>query len=53
MNSFKYNSNRTFIAIQPHHLNALRYFDKLYDPLLNENIEIFYIFRKDSEMENY
>lgn len=44
---------KDIIAIVPHYFNSLKYFDKLYDNLFEENIEIFYIFKKDTEMKYY
>ncbi|MFX1391960.1 MAG: CDP-glycerol glycerophosphotransferase family protein [Promethearchaeota archaeon] len=53
--------NNDLIVVCPHYIGVLKYYDKLYLPLLKENIEIIYLFRIRKnrkleiikEMENY
>lgn len=44
---------KDIIVISPHYINSLKYFDKLYDCLISENIEIIYFFPNNKEMEKY
>jgi len=37
------------ICVVPHYINSMLYFDKIYTHLINENIEIVYLFKKDKE----
>lgn len=41
------------IFIVPHYINSLNYYDKLYDYLLEENIETIYLFGENIEMVKY
>ena len=45
--------NTSYVAIVPHYLNSLKYFDKLYKHFLLEKIEILYLFPPKEEMKNY
>lgn len=41
------------IVIRPHYINSLKYYDKLFPFLLEENIDLVYVLKRDNEMENY
>ncbi|MFX0141421.1 MAG: CDP-glycerol glycerophosphotransferase family protein [Candidatus Hodarchaeota archaeon] len=45
--------NEELIAVCPHYIGSLKYYDKLFLPLLKENIEMIYLFRNNNEMEEY
>lgn len=44
---------RDTIFAVPHYVNSLRYFDKLYESLISERIELVYIIRNDKKMIDF
>ncbi|MHA1438601.1 MAG: hypothetical protein ACTSPD_13595 [Promethearchaeota archaeon] len=46
-------SDKDYIFVVPHYINSLKYYDNLYDNLIDQNIEIVYLFKNNKEIENY